>query len=66
VIVLSGRDRVGNRERAIKAGAKTFLQKPIANEKLLAIIRLVLGEEENVAKTIYDIGDSGPSTGLLS
>ena len=66
VIVLSGRDRVGNRDRAIKAGAKTFLQKPIANEKLLAIIRLVLGEEENVAKTIYDIGDSGPSTGLLS
>src|ERR1700691_2243126 len=28
VIVLSGRDRVGNRDRAIKAGARTFLQKP--------------------------------------
>jgi DNA-binding response OmpR family regulator len=66
VIVLSGRDRVGNRERAIKAGAKTFLQKPIANDKLLAIIRLILGEEENEVKTVYDIGGSGSFTGLLS
>src|ERR1700691_847477 len=32
VIVLSGRDRVGNWDRAIKAGAKTFLQKPVAND----------------------------------
>src|ERR1700748_2615600 len=30
VIVLSGRDRVGNWDRALKAGAKTFLQKPVA------------------------------------
>ena len=55
VIVLSGRDRVGNRDRAIKAGAKTFLQKPIANDKLLAIIRLVLGEEEKQQAVVYDL-----------
>ena len=42
VIVLSGRDRVGNRERALKAGARSFLQKPTENDKLLAAIRLVL------------------------
>ena len=66
VIVLSGRDRVGNRERAIKAGAKTFLQKPIANDKLLAVIRLVLGEEDNVQTVVYDLGGSGPLAGLVS
>jgi len=60
VIVLSGRDRVGNRERAIKAGAKTFLQKPVANDKLLAIIRLVLGEEEKVSTVVYELGGAGP------
>jgi DNA-binding response OmpR family regulator len=60
VIVLSGRDRVGNRERAIKAGAKTFLQKPVANDKLLAIIRLVLGEEEKVSSVVYELGGAGP------
>jgi DNA-binding response OmpR family regulator len=66
VIVLSGRDRVGNRDRALKAGAKTFLQKPIANDKLLAVIRLVLGEDDNVPQVVYDLGDPGSFTGLPS
>ena len=66
VIVLSGRDRVGNRDRAIKAGAKTFLQKPIANDKLLAVIRLVLGEEDSVSTVVYDLGGAGPPNGLMS
>jgi two-component system KDP operon response regulator KdpE len=55
VIVLSGRDRVGNRDRALKAGAKTFLQKPMANDKLMAVIRLVLDPEENTTKPVYDL-----------
>jgi DNA-binding response OmpR family regulator len=55
VIVLSGRDRVGNRDRAIKAGAKTFLQKPIANDKLLAVIRLVLESEDTISALVYDM-----------
>jgi DNA-binding response OmpR family regulator len=46
VIVFSGRDRVGNRERALKAGATTFLQKPVENEELLAVIRVALEEKE--------------------
>jgi DNA-binding response OmpR family regulator len=57
VIVLSGRDRVGNRDRAIKAGARTFLQKPIANEKLLAVIRMVLEPKESVPEVVYDLAD---------
>ena len=57
VVVLSGRDRVGNRDRAIEAGAMTFLQKPMANDKLLAVIRLVLGEKTAKPSVVYDLGD---------
>src|ERR1700683_2698 len=59
VIVLSGRDRVGNWDRAIKAGAKTFLQKPVANDKLLAVIRLVLAEQGTTSAVVYDLTDPG-------
>jgi len=55
VIVLSGRDRVGNWDRALKAGAKTYLQKPVANEKLLAVIRLVLSEHEHTGTAVYEL-----------
>jgi DNA-binding response OmpR family regulator len=55
VIVLSGRDRVGNWDRAVKAGAKTFLQKPVANEKLLAIMRLILAENEQGTQRVYNL-----------
>jgi DNA-binding response OmpR family regulator len=59
VIVLSGRDRVGNWDRAIKAGAKTFLQKPVPNDKLLAIVRLILTENECVSHPVYDLAGPG-------
>src|SRR3984885_4494221 len=59
VIVLSGRDRVGNRDRAIKAGARTFLQKPMGNEKFLGVIRLILEEREETPEVVYDL--AGPS-----
>jgi DNA-binding response OmpR family regulator len=59
VIVLSGRDRVGNWDRAIKAGAKTFLQKPVPNDKLLAVIRLILAETDHGSQKVYDL--AGPS-----
>jgi DNA-binding response OmpR family regulator len=55
VVVLSGRDRVGNRDRALKAGAKTFLQKPMANDKLLAVIQMVLAEKEQSRAVVYDL-----------
>jgi DNA-binding response OmpR family regulator len=45
VIVVSGRDVRGNKERAMKAGAKAFLQKPWNDDELLAIIGDLLGEK---------------------
>jgi DNA-binding response OmpR family regulator len=59
VIVLSGRDHVDNRDRAIKAGAKTFLQKPMEHGKLMAIILLVL-EAKEAAASSHDRGNAGP------
>jgi two-component system KDP operon response regulator KdpE len=46
IIVVSARDVSGNKERAIKAGAKIYLQKPVDNTELLANIRQTLGEPE--------------------
>ena len=60
VIVLSGQDRVINRDRAIRAGAKTFLQKPMEHGKLMAVIRLILEAKEHPAAFLYDLGDAGP------
>lgn len=42
VIVVSGRDPFANRERAVKAGAKAFLQKPFDNRTLLDLIEKYL------------------------
>jgi DNA-binding response OmpR family regulator len=56
VIVVSGRDRFANRERAIKAGARTFLQKPVDNDRLLSVIRQILGEKESAHQEVYDLG----------
>ena len=44
VIVVSGRDLHGNKERALKAGAKAFVQKPWNDNELLALISELLGE----------------------
>jgi len=44
IIVVSGRAGAANRERALKAGAKAFLEKPVDNAELLAVIRQALGE----------------------
>ncbi len=44
IIVVSARDTRANHDRAIKAGATAFLQKPVDNEELLAVIRRALGE----------------------
>jgi DNA-binding response OmpR family regulator len=44
IIVVSARDARANRERAIKAGATAYLQKPVDNAEFLAVIRKALGE----------------------
>jgi DNA-binding response OmpR family regulator len=46
VIVVSARDLQGNKERALKAGAKAYVQKPWNDDELLAIISQLLGQPE--------------------
>ena len=53
VIVLTARDSQINKERALKAGAIAFFQKPADNDKLLAAIKKATGKlgeqmEENI------------------
>jgi DNA-binding response OmpR family regulator len=43
VIVVSARDPLANRDRALQAGARAFLQKPVDNDKLLDLIDKFLG-----------------------
>ena len=57
VIVVSARDREANMDRVLKAGAKAFLQKPVDNTELLAVIRKALGEPAKPGKPIvHDLG----------
>jgi DNA-binding response OmpR family regulator len=57
VIVLSARDRNTNMDRALKAGANIYLQKPVDNAELLAVIRQALEEPAPLEKlTVYDLG----------
>jgi len=42
VIILTGRDRASSFDRALKAGTDAFLQKPVENTRLLAVIRQAL------------------------
>jgi DNA-binding response OmpR family regulator len=51
IIVVSGRDPHANGERALRAGAKAFLKKPVDNDELLAVIRQALGEPAQPEKT---------------
>lgn len=46
VIVVSGREMHGNRDRALKAGARAYLQKPWNDHELLAIISHLLGQAD--------------------
>jgi len=43
IIVLSARDPQINKERALKAGAIAYFQKPADNDKLLAAIKKAMG-----------------------
>jgi two-component system KDP operon response regulator KdpE len=50
VIVVSARDVQGNKDRALQAGAKAFVQKPWNDTELLAIIGQLLGQPEATTK----------------
>ncbi len=47
VIVLSARDPQSNEERALKAGAAAFFQKPADNDELMNVIRVSLSHEQS-------------------
>ena len=58
IIVLSGREPRIHMDKALKAGAKAFLQKPIDNNQLLDAIRRVLGEKKPVPTlVVHDLGE---------
>jgi DNA-binding response OmpR family regulator len=57
VIVLSARDVNANMDRALKAGAKAYLQKPVDNAQLLSVIRKILGEKDPTPAVVHDLGD---------
>jgi two-component system KDP operon response regulator KdpE len=57
IVVVSGRAGAANRERALKAGAKAFLEKPVDNAELLAVIRQALGETPKRERPlVHDLG----------
>jgi two-component system KDP operon response regulator KdpE len=57
VIVVSARDLNANMDRALKAGAKAFLQKPVDNAELLKVIRQAMGEPALTTKpVVHDLG----------
>ena len=53
IIVVSGRSGLANKTRAIEAGVKAFLEKPVDNDHLLAAIRKVLGESVHLEKAEF-------------
>ena len=48
VVVVSARDVHTNKERALKAGAKAFVQKPWNDHELLAIIGRLIGRSDEL------------------
>jgi DNA-binding response OmpR family regulator len=57
IIVVSARAGTANQERALKAGVNAFLQKPVDNNELLAVIRQALGDTPSPQNPdSYDLG----------
>jgi two-component system KDP operon response regulator KdpE len=53
IIIVSGRTGLPNQELALEAGVKAFLQKPVDNDELLAVIRKTLGGPAELEKAAY-------------
>jgi two-component system alkaline phosphatase synthesis response regulator PhoP len=46
IIIITGGDAAKYKERALKAGAAGFFQKPVNNQELLTAVQKVLGSEQ--------------------
>jgi DNA-binding response OmpR family regulator len=61
ILVVSGRDLRGNKERALKAGAAAFVQKPWDDDELLSLIARQLGQPDEYSASqsvpIWDADD---------
>ena len=57
-VVVSGRDGSANKERALKAGVKAFVQKPWNDKELLAVIpELLSGQSDGTKSGEYRLID---------
>jgi DNA-binding response OmpR family regulator len=54
VIVVSARDLRGNKELALKAGAKAYVQKPWNDNHLLTLIGDLIGQPHSASQTTID------------
>jgi DNA-binding response OmpR family regulator len=59
VIVLSGRDRRANQERALNAGARAFLQKPVQTNEFLSVIRQTIDKKHHKPDVVHDLDHCG-------
>jgi CheY-like chemotaxis protein len=63
VVVVSGRDLRGNKERALKAGAKAFIQKPWDDDELLSLMARLLGQPDIYGQPdgipVWELDDPG-------
>jgi DNA-binding response OmpR family regulator len=55
VVVVSARDVKANKERALKAGALAFVQKPWNDDELLTLIKHLLSQPQVVAPKAADV-----------
>ena len=58
VIVVSGRDARANKERALKAGARAFVQKPWDDDELLGLVAQLLGQPDSYGQEHIPIWDA--------
>jgi DNA-binding response OmpR family regulator len=58
VIVVSGRDIRENQKKIVQSGVRAYLQKPVDNAMLLAVIRKALGEQPAKEEpVVYNLGN---------
>lgn len=62
VIVVSGRNRAANQDRALNAQAHAFLQKPVKNAELLAMIEKVLAPVSEPSTVVYELSHGAFAT----